>query len=131
VDITIYLPDDIGKKAKEAELPLSRMLRDAVVDELERREAVTETLADVEVYEVQLENRDGVGYRGRITGKLLAEFNDLQVFLTEDERVILYNERRSNYFELEHPEVTLREELDDANYFQVMTELGLTPVIDL
>ena len=30
MDITIYLPDDLGKWAKDQELNLSRMLRDAV-----------------------------------------------------------------------------------------------------
>lgn len=38
VDITCYLPDELGAKAKEADLPFSRMLRAAVEAELEKRE---------------------------------------------------------------------------------------------
>jgi len=34
MNITVYLPDDIGKQAKEAGLPFSRLLRKAVESEL-------------------------------------------------------------------------------------------------
>jgi hypothetical protein len=33
----VYLPDEISERAKAAELNLSRLLRDAVTDELKRR----------------------------------------------------------------------------------------------
>jgi hypothetical protein len=37
MDITVYLPDELGRAAKEAELPLSQLLRDAVAAQLDRR----------------------------------------------------------------------------------------------
>ena len=67
MDITVYLPDEIGQRAKEHELNLSRLLRDAVTEELSRRGAVAETLKDSEVYEIELEGDAGY-YTGRITG---------------------------------------------------------------
>jgi hypothetical protein len=39
MDITVYLPDDTGKWAKENDLPLSRLLRGAVEAEREQRKA--------------------------------------------------------------------------------------------
>ena len=38
MDITVYLPDEVGKQAKAAKLPLSQLLRAAVLEELRRRE---------------------------------------------------------------------------------------------
>jgi hypothetical protein len=34
MDITVYLPDDLGRSAKDARLPLSQLLRDAVTAQL-------------------------------------------------------------------------------------------------
>lgn len=39
MDIGVYLPDAIGAQAKAAKLPLSRMLRAAVEEELKKRAA--------------------------------------------------------------------------------------------
>ena len=59
MDITIYLPDEIGKWAKEQDLGLSRMLRDAVEDEKRRRDAraavTSEGFERIEVYDGQKE----------------------------------------------------------------------------
>lgn len=43
--VTVYLPDSVYERAKEAgDLNLSRMLRDAVEAELDRREPVVREL---------------------------------------------------------------------------------------
>lgn len=97
MDITVYLPDEIGKKAKAAELNLSALLREAVTDELDRRERVAKLGKDAEEHELQLENADGVPYTGVLTGTRLTEENRQGVtfFLTDDGRVIAYDSRRS------------------------------------
>ena len=45
MDITVYLPDDIGKEAKAAQLNLSGILRRGVLEELMWRQA-TETIQE-------------------------------------------------------------------------------------
>lgn len=68
MDITIYLPDELGKWAKENDLNLSRMLREAVEAEKHRRDARAE-ISDkgfqrIEAYDGQKE-RD-VAFHGRM-----------------------------------------------------------------
>lgn len=128
VDITVYLPDDIGAKAKRAELNLSRMLRDAVTDELERMEAMAATLQETEVYEIDLDD----GTIGRITGKLLAADDQSgdEVYLTDDERVLFYDASREQVDELDDPAEQLNG-LPPEMYSAVAEALGFKPIIDL
>lgn len=35
MNVNVYLPDELGKRAKEAKLPLSRMLQKAIKRELD------------------------------------------------------------------------------------------------
>ena len=72
MDIGVYLPDALAKKAKAAGLPFSRLLLAAVEKELVRREAVANTLQDVGVFEEVIDSKNGV-VMGRITGKQIAE----------------------------------------------------------
>jgi hypothetical protein len=46
--------------------------------------------------------RRGRAYVGRLSGKLLAEARDVFVYLTDDERVIVYDAKRLEYHEIEH-----------------------------
>lgn len=132
MDVTIYLPDEIGTWAKENKLKLSRLLRDAVTAERERRRIMAETLSDVETHEVFLEDKDGRTYTGRITGRLIADDpGDIEVYLTVDERVLVYDGGRSEYWVLNNPVEQLRGWLTDAAYFEAITALGETPVVDL
>ena len=135
MNVNVYLPDDLGQRAKDADLPFSQLLREAVRDELRRRETVSETLEQVETYEIGLEDRDGYGYMGRITGKSIAysETFGVQVFLTNDERVIVYDERHLRHYELSDPVEDLRGWIgnDAAQYFSAVEALGEKPVIDL
>jgi post-segregation antitoxin (ccd killing protein) len=100
VDVTIYLPDKIGSQAKEAGLNLSRMLRDAVTDELERRATVSKTLEELRTYELEVEDADGRVYTGRIVGTEIAAEGVLRVFLTDDDRVVVYNANKLRYDDL-------------------------------
>jgi hypothetical protein len=131
MDIKVYLPDALGQQAKEAELPLSRMLRGAVEEELQRRKAVSNLLTDPKTYTVDLESETGGSYTGRITGRLIAYDDHVQVYLADDERVILYDEPSQKCMEVEYPEEELREVLQQDLYIEAMEALGLKPIIDL
>src|SRR5437764_582775 len=87
VNVNVYLPDEIGQRAKAADLPFSQLLRVAVIVELERRKAMSTTLEETQTYEVGLEDQEGRPYTGRVTGKRIAfdERRGVEVFLTEDE----------------------------------------------
>lgn len=82
MNVTIYLPDDLGKWAKDHDLPLSRMLREAVTDEKRRRDAVAKVTAEgferVEVYDGRRE-RD-VAFQGRHIGSSYDE--EVDAYLT-------------------------------------------------
>ncbi len=137
MNINVYLPDDIAKRAKSEELPLSRMLRDAVTEELERRDAMSATLRKTQAYELDLEDEDGGIYTGRITGMMIAEDGDIAVYLTEDKRLIVYDGGNLRYSVLgQHPPATIEEELRewlraDEAYKEAIAALGLKMVIDL
>lgn len=131
MNLNLYLPDDIGAEAKEADLPFSRLLRDAVSTELHRRAAVREALTNSTIHEVTLEDKDGRTFTGRITGKQIANSRDLDVYLTDDERVILHDKFRLKHWVLQDPSEDLREQLEPGAYADAMNALGLKPVIDI
>ena len=130
MDLTVYLPDEIGKRAKSAKLNFSRLLRDDVTTELERRKTVSKTLDKPQEFKLDLETKDGgQGYVGRITGALIAddERGECSVYLTNDERVIVYDWKRLDYHEIDDVSA-LRDWLeDDEAYFAAMNALGEEP----
>lgn len=130
MNVNLYLPDEIGERAKAAELPLSQLLRSAVLNELERRQAVEQTLQHSRVYEVALENDEGGQFIGRIEGTMIADDEDVQVYLTDDERVIVVDGRRQKHFEVQDLE-ELRDWLTGDAYVGALTAMGEKPVIDL
>ncbi len=125
MDITIYLPDEIGRRAKKADLPLSRMLRDAVEEELRHRAAVEELSKGAKQYLLDVED-DHAAYTARLTGTLISE----DVYLTDDERLFVYDAQKLQLVQVHNPE-DLVDWLDTENYVQAMTTLGLTPVVDV
>jgi phage I-like protein len=132
MNLNLYLPDDLGRSAKDADLPLSQLLRAAVVNELERRAAMTETLSKTTTHEVPLDDDEG-RYTGRITGAEIAanERNDVRVFLTDDERVIVHDGENLKHWVVEDPVEELHAWLDDDQYVAALRALGEEPVIDL
>ena len=108
---------------------------DAVTDELERRATMTLTSGKATTHELELETRDGESYIGRITAtELLGEtrHGDVAVFLTEDERVLVYDGDKYAYYLIDDPEEGLRGWLvDDDDYVTVMHQLGIKPTIEL
>jgi hypothetical protein len=134
VDFTVYLPDEIGQRAKE--LPrgtLSQLFRQAVIDELKRRNAVSETLNKGETYEVPLMDDEGNHYEGRITGKEIAyePLRDISVYLTDDKRVIVHDGDNLQYRIIDDPVDQLRGWLPPALYADALYALGEKPVVHL
>lgn len=146
MNFNVYLPDDIGERAKNEDLKLSRLLRDAVTRELERRDAMTQALDEPETYEVQVVSEGGLRFTGRITGKLIAGDDFYGIYLTDDKRLLHYNgdaktvepiqttgqdlvdelKARLDGYYVDESEVDPSEEL-----FKACQALGLKPVIDL
>jgi hypothetical protein len=140
MDVTVYLPDEIGRRAKDEELKLSRMLRDAVTAEFKRRDAIDEALDEIQTYEVWPVEMNGVLVTGRITGKLIASCADSQdgvLFLTDDKRVLGHVESDASIERLDDPTEQLVANLNRFfdGEFEPFTEacqaLGVAPVIDL
>jgi hypothetical protein len=131
VDLTVYLPDALGQRAKEAKLNFSRMLRDAVTDELERQSTVDTTLESPEVYERDLKSKNGNIYTGRITGKLIAsdEKRGVEVFLTHDERLLALDGRNLQVDEIDDKD--LGDWLGADGHIQAAEALGLKATVDL
>lgn len=132
MDITVYLPDDIGERAKAADLPFSRLLRGAVLEELEKRAALEETLEGARTVELEIEDpRRGGVVTGRFTGREIGGSGDATVYVTEDGRVLAYDEKRLRVQEVEDPAEELRDWLPEEEYFEAMSQLGLRPVVEL
>lgn len=115
---------------------LSRMLREAVVAELDRSRAMEKLAEGSKEYLLDLETRDGEPYKGRIVGTLLSENRrGERLFATEDERVIFYDPNRPRHDVLED-EDEIREAVETVcgttdEFIWVMAKLGLTATVDL
>jgi hypothetical protein len=64
-----------------------------------------EAVKDPRTFEVTLENREGEQYIGRITGALIDQEGDIEVYLTDDERVIVYDGYRLSHEVLDPEQV--------------------------
>lgn len=119
----LYLPDEIGERAKAADpdLNLSLLLRNAVVEELGRRERVAKTLKGAKEHELPLETEEGARYTGVLTGTEIAE----NVYLKADGDVAIWDEDRLQLHTFENYDLDdLRRELDDDTYIAVCDALG-------
>lgn len=94
MDITIYLPDELGKWAKEHNLGLSRMLRESVEDEKRRRDAAAKAAADdfarIEVYDDKRDRE--VSFQGREIG--YADYLDQTAYLTPKNAIVVHSADR-------------------------------------
>lgn len=132
MDFNVYLPDALGERVKrEQGLNMSRIFRDAITHELDRRQAMSNTLGHMSTIELRLETKDGAAYIGRFDGVPIAEDRNVSVYLADDERVILYDEKKGKHWVLDNPVDELREELGDEAYLDAMGALGETAVVDL
>ncbi len=92
-DVTVSLPPELRQRAKDEGINLSRTLRGALENELDRIDAMNNALTDVQTYLVEMRTSHDEGevvYTGRITGKLIAGDAQLGIYLTSDKRVLGY-----------------------------------------
>lgn len=131
MDVTVYLPDELGARAKQEKINLSGTLRAAVKAELGRREKVRKAVGDLgepQEFKVRVIKNDKE-HTGRITGWVIEHNNDWDVYLTDDDRVIVYNEFRSSYDAMTTDEA--RAELDATLFPEALSFLGVEPIVDL
>jgi hypothetical protein len=87
---------------------------------------MSQTLTETETFELALEDEDGNPYTGRITGTAIdSDDKGREIYLTEDERVIVYDESKLDYWIVEDPERELE------GWPGALRALGIKPVIDL
>lgn len=144
MNITVYLPEDLGQEAKRQDLPLSRLLRHGVQRELRRREAQKthrETMlaahADaMKPVTLEVDDPDGEDYLARFVGAEVSDFGPYLVYLHEDGRVVVYDREERRLELVEDPIEELRDlpgfdEDSFGLYRTVIKDLGLRPVIDI
>ena len=88
MDITTYLPDELGERAKRADLNFSRLLRGAVADELTRQDDFAAARGAMVGQEVEATDRDGNPLLLRFIGTHVGG-GDPGVYLTESGRVVV------------------------------------------
>lgn len=130
------MPDDLRGRAKDAGLNLSKMLRDAVVLELNHRRALDEAAGDAKELLLDLADPAGNAYRGRLIGKVLFEnAKGHQILVTHDRRIVYYNPQLLVHELPEHEEAIqerVAEVCDSSDErIEMMAKLGLKAIIDL
>lgn len=131
MDVTVYLPDAIGAKAKEEGINLSGTLRSAVEDELSRLETMRKSrdeLGPAQEFKVKIISSDKE-FTGRVTGWVIDRNSDWEVYLTADDRIIVYNEFRCEASSMSEDEA--RSDLSPELFPDALVFLGVEPIIDL
>ena len=99
MNITVYLPDELGKWAKEHDLHLSRMLREAVEIEKRRCDASTALAAETTTHELAVSEPGSSSgtddYTARLHGVLIATQHlggrgSINVYAGEDDKMYLH-----------------------------------------
>jgi post-segregation antitoxin (ccd killing protein) len=138
MDITVYLPDELGSRAKEAELPFSGLLRAAVEEELARRAALTTLVAGGEPaeHELDLVDKDGNAYTGVIWGTFLAETKTGGVYYLPQPGTVMVVDEGGDYWTCDEDDKDemndmLAGHLDQADLIAVMSRLGLRARVEI
>ena len=138
MDVTVYLPDETGKWAKEHELPLSRMLRDAVDAERRRREALDKTKGEAETHELAAREANDYGgfheFTARLHGTLIGRqsrgiHGSVDVYQGEDGKLYVHDYDGQLHRDVDPQD--LSDHLDESTYLRAMRTLGKEPVIDI
>lgn len=132
-DVTVRIDTELRAKARELEINLSRLLEDALRDEVDRREARAARAADAsEEIRLYLEDKDGRTYVGTFTGTELGEGHGVWAYLVDDERLIVYDADKRQYRELDDAsELAAWFPHDPDVVIEVMHALGETPEVEL
>lgn len=127
-DVTVRIDTELRAWARELEINMSRLFEDALRAEIAQRRAIAETLSEgVTDHKLELVDREGVEYIGRFTGKLIAGDDDNDVYVTDDQRVLVHNRNSADVDEIDDPAEGLQW-LDRDEYLVAMSKLGLEPV---
>jgi post-segregation antitoxin CcdA len=131
-DVTVRIDTELREKARDLGINLSRLFEDTLRDVVAQHVARATTVSEPQIFEVALEDDEGT-YTGRITGARIAsnDYKDIEVFLTNDERVILYHGDSMRFWAIEDAAEELRDSLVPSEYAAAMRALGLDPVIDI
>ncbi len=135
MDITVYLPDELGTWAREHDLHLSRMLREAVEIEKRRRDASAALAAETTTHELAVSEPGGAGdYTARLHGVLIATQHlgggSIDVYAGEDDKMYLHYTADGRLRRDVEPE-QLRQYVDEPTYIKAMRALGEDAVIDI
>jgi hypothetical protein len=133
MDITVYLPDDLGQWAKDAGLDLSQTLCGEIEAERDRREAIAKGLAKADVIRLPVWDQEhGSRYTARLHGVPLhvIQREPVQAYLGEDKKIYVYDQRDCSLVEDVDPG-TLDELLGPDAYIEAMTVLGEEAEIDV
>jgi hypothetical protein len=132
VDITVYLPDDIARRAKDTGVNLSRMLRDALNEQFEKEDRMAQTLGGAEDYILDLiDQKTDRRYKGQFSGTQIATDGRWRIFLKESGDVIAYDSDELRYATIDDPETELVAALPTEEYLAAMDALGVTPTIPI
>jgi hypothetical protein len=138
MDITIYLPDELGKWAKEHDLGLSRMLRDAVEDEKQRRDAEAALAEGAATHKLDVREPNGYGGSDDITvrlhGTLIAKqrisgHGSTEVYMGQDGKIYVHDFQGELHRNVEPDD--LGEFVTGSTYIEAMRTLGAEPVVDV
>src|SRR4051794_18863477 len=98
-DATGRIDTELRANAREREINMSRLFVDALAAQTKRRETVAQTLEGSEEIRLTLEDDEGRSYIGTFTGKFLGEGHGVEAYLADDERLIVYDQEKSQFFE--------------------------------
>jgi hypothetical protein len=131
MNLTVYLPDELGTLARNADLPLSRTLREAVQTERRRREAVAATMGKAGVYQADVAGEQGQGFTIRVHGSLTASSGTVRAFIGHDEQLFAHDSADGGTMHYLDDPAELDQLLELDAYIAAMHALGLRPVIDV
>jgi len=136
MDITVYLPDELGNWARDHDLHLSRMLRETVEIEKRRREASAALAAETTTHELAVSEPGSPGdYTARLHGVLIATQHlggggSIDVYAGEDDKMYVHYTAEGRLRRDVEPE-QLQQYVDEPTYIQAMRALGEDVIIDI
>lgn len=94
-------------------------------------DVATETTPEMPEVLLALVTSDGSNYTGRFHGIRLVTDGWEEVFKTETGSVVVYDAGEGTFTVFEDPQEDLRDVLSEDAYVDVMTALGIEPVVEL
>lgn len=129
MDITVYLPDELGQWAKAAGVNLSGELRRALLAERRRQEETAATLANASEHLLSIEDGD-LSYMARLSGTVIAEQGDTTVFVIDGGEVVVYDEGQQRLWRDVDVD-DLSNFVSGDEYIEACNAVGVEPVIDI